>query len=73
MSPRVGPGYYGILVVETPLWPLLHIDGRSNGPDSVNRQVTSRPLTEKKILFFNLLNSQEKGSLKKTVANGLIE
>jgi hypothetical protein len=24
----------------TPLWSLLHLDGRSNGPDSINRLVT---------------------------------
>ena len=30
----------------TPLWPLLHRDGRSNGPDSINRLVTSSPLTD---------------------------
>jgi hypothetical protein len=28
------------------LWPLLHRDGRSNGPDSINRLVTSSPLTD---------------------------
>jgi hypothetical protein len=30
----------------TPLWPLLHLDGRSNGLDSINRLVTSIPLTD---------------------------
>ena len=36
----------GTLVVETHVWPLLHLDGRSNGPDSINRLVMSSPLTD---------------------------
>ena len=30
----------------TPLWPLLHLDGRSNGSDSINRLITSCTLTD---------------------------
>ena len=36
----------------TRLWPLLHLDGRSNGPGSINRLVTPSTWTKLCILFF---------------------
>jgi len=70
-----------ILVVETPV---LHLDGRSNGPGFTNRLVAPCPLTDplyvcslELFFFFRKIRlfpkSQEKGSLEKVVANGSIK